>query len=576
MIIMTNDADEIIYKETIINAYKYGSAETKVVFQKIMSYYPELRSRAKELFPRVKKITEEINSYSNEKIIEIAEAKYPDEIQEETKERDFLPELNNVVEGKVTVRYPPEPSKQPHIGQMLSFCINYLIAERYKGKTVLRFDDTNPERVKAEFYDSFREVILWMGLKIDEEVKASDYMETYYQKAEELISKNDAFICLCERDQFSKLREEKKPCTCNLSHSSEKNKELFDKIKGGHFAAGEATVRLRGDMNSKNSALRDPVLLRISEFKHPIQGDKYHLWPMYDFESPIMEDITGVTHILRSIEFGKMREELQSFISEKLNIVPPEFYEYSRYNISGAPTKGRIIRELVEEGIVSGWDDYRLVTYQALRRRGIQPGVFSEIVKRVGTTKSSTKIDWTLIFAINRKIIEPITKHYFFVDDPIEIVLSNPRPKEVQIAHHPYNEELGKRSVKVNDVLYLCGSDKDLLKVGNKIRMKDLFNIQIQEKISDSKYQANIISDELLPDIPRLQWVSEPISVEIIKPEMLYLNNRINKDSLKYIYGYAENNLAALNIGEIVQFERFGYAKINNKNEKILMNYIHG
>ena len=576
MITMTKDAGDIIYKETLINAYKYGSAEFKIVFQKILSYHPELRSRAKELQPKVREIIKEVNAYSKDKIAEIVERQYPEDILEEKKERDFLPELRNVEKGKVIVRYPPEPSKHPHIGQMLSFCINHLIAERYDGKRILRFDDTNPEKVKEEFYDGFRESILWMNLKIDGEVKASDYMEVYYQKAEDLISRKDAFVCLCEREKFSKLREEQKPCTCNLSHVLEKNMELFEKMKEGHFAVGEATVRLRGDMTSLNSALRDPVLLRISEYRHAIQGDKYRIWPMYDFESPIMENITGVTHILRSIEFGKMREELQIYISKKLNITPPEFYEYSRFNIIGAPTQGRVIRELVNEQIVTGWDDYRLVTFQALRRRGIQPQVFSEIIKRVGTTKSSTKIDWSLIFAINAKIIEPVSKHYFFVDNPIKIHLSNPEPQKVQIDLHPDNKILGSRTIEVEDFVYLCESDRDLLNIGKIIRMKDLYNIKIQERITEKEYKAEIVSKELLPDVPRVQWVSEPIPVEIVKPEMLYLNNRINKDSLKKIHGYAEKSITKLNIGDIIQFERFGYAKINNMNEKILMNYIHG
>ncbi|MCG3225622.1 MAG: glutamate--tRNA ligase [Candidatus Heimdallarchaeota archaeon] len=571
-----SNADEILYKEALINAFKYGSAEVKIVFKKIMANYPNLREKSKELFSKLEKIVKEVNSFSEEKIAEIVENKFPEEIIVEKKERVVLPDLPNAVEGKVVVRYPPEPSKHPHIGQMLSFCINHLIAEKYKGRRVLRFDDTNPERIKEEFYEGFREAISWMELKIDQEVLASNYMDTYYEKAEGLIKNGDAFVCSCEREAFSKLRAEGKSCQCNLNNATEKNIDLFEQMMKGEFSVGEAVLRLRGDMQSDNSALRDPVLLRISEFPHAIQGDKYHIWPMYDFESPIMEEITGVTHIFRSIEFGKMREELQSLISKKLNIIPPEFYEYSRFNIIGAPTQGRVIRELVEEGVVNGWDDYRLVTYQALKNRGIQPQVFSEIVERVGITKSTTNIDWSLIFSINRKIIEPRSKHYFFVDEPIEIVLLNPEPVELEISLHPYNKDLGKRKVKVNETLYLSGTDKKLLKENEILRMKDLYNIKIVKKINEKKYEAEIFGDELLPKIPRLQWVSEPVKIEIVKPEMLYLNNRINKDSLEYITGFGEKSISNLKIGEIVQLERFGYTKVNKKNDKIKMNYIHG
>jgi len=162
------------------------------------------------------------------------------------------------------------------------------------------------------------------------------------------------------------------------------------------------------------------------------------------------------------------------------------------------------------------------------------------------------------------------------VDNPIEIVLVNPKPRQVEIPLHPYNDELGKRIVKANDTLYLSGTDKELLKINEILRMKDLYNIKILKQIDENKYEAEICGDELLPKIPRLQWVSEPIKIEIVKPEMLYLNNRINKDSLEYITGFGEKNISHLEIGEIVQLERFGYTKVNKKNDKIEMNYIHG
>ena len=572
---MTN-VEDVVYKETMVNAYKYGSADSKIVMKKIMSGYPDLRKKAQEIQLILARILAEVNNMPEADIKQIVEEKYPESIVEEVKERDYLPEIVNAERGKVKVRYPPEPSKHPHIGQMLSFCINHLIAERYEGKTVLRFDDTNPDKVKAEFYDSFREVLNWLNLQVDGEVLASDHMELYYEKAKELIRNNQAFVCTCDRKLFAELRNEEKECKCNLENSIELNLELFDQLLEGKFSPGEAVVRLRGDMKSPNTVMRDPVLLRLSAHTHCIQGDKYVLWPMYDFESPIMEDMTEVTHILRSLEFGKMREELQKTIALRLKLKIPEFMEYSRYNIIGAPTHGRVIRELVEEKIVTGWDDYRLVTYQALKRRGIQPQVFPEIIKRVGATKSSTNIDFSLIFAINSKFIEPSSKHLFFVEDPIKVTFLNPIKKTIEIDYHPKNKMLGKRSITVAETVYLSGTDREFLEVNSNIRLKDLFNIQIKEKKSEIELVAEIIGGEVQPTYPRLQWVSEPIDVEITKPEMLYLNNRINKDSLKYIFGLGESNLSKLNVGDIIQLERFGYTKVNKINDEIKMNYIHG
>ena len=571
-----SDVDDILFKESLINAYKYGTADKNIVLKKIMANYPNLRSKAKEIAKKLEDTVHKVNSLPIEEVERIAHQKYAEEIKEEKKEREALPDLPFAEEGKVKVRYPPEPSKHPHVGQMLSFCINDMLAEKYKGKRVLRFDDTNPEKVGAEYYDSFREVIHWMNLKIDEEALASDYMEVYYEKALDLIKNNDAFVCLCSREDVTKLRAEKKPCSCNSKHSIEKNIELFEKMKAGNFSPGEAVIRLKGDMKSENAALRDPILLRISEHKHAIQGDKFHIWPMYDFESPIMENITGVTHILRSIEFGKMREELQSLISKKLGIEPPHFLEYSRFKVIGAPTQGRVIRELVEKKIVTGWDDHRLVTYQALKRRGIQPEVFPKIIERVGVTKSTTSIDWSLIFSINRKIIEPKVKHLFFVDNPIKIEIINPELRKIKIPLHPYNKELGDRTIEVDNVLYLSGTDNELIKENSLIRMKDLYNIKIKKKLAKDSFSAEIHSQELVTNIPKIQWVSDPVKVEIEKAEMLYLNNRINKDSLRKVQGYGERKLLELQIEEIIQLERFGYTKINNIAEKVQMNYIHG
>ncbi len=574
--LMSYDSEEVIFKETILNAYKYKKANAKIVTQKIFAYYPELRKEAKNLLPKIQEKVVEINSYSWEKIEEIVTNNYSEDIETEEKKRDYLPEMKDAVQGKVKVRYPPEPSKAPHIGQMLSFCINHLVAERYAGKRVLRFDDTNPDTVKIEFYEQFREAISWLGLPIDEEIIASNHMNTYYTKAREMLENEQAYVCKCDRETIAKLRDEQKRCSCHKNHSIEKNIELFEKILENNFSPGEVIIRLKGDMESQNSALKDPVLLRISDTPHCLHGDKYILWPMYDFESPIMEHITKVTHIFRSIEFGKMREELQQTIAKRLGLNIPKIYEYSRFNIVGAPTKGREIRELVEKGIVSGWDDIRLVTFQALKKRGIQPQTITEIIKKVGTTKSTTTIDWSLINAINRKIIEPTTKHFFFVRNPIKINIINPERITKRISVHPYNSSLGTREINIYNRLYLDGDDSQLIQPGKILRMKDLYNIKIIEQKAPEEFEAEVLGNEMLTDIQKIQWVSEPVNVYVKKADMLYLNNGINKDSLKYIQGYGEKHLRKLEVGSIVQLERFGYVIITDKNGKISMNYIHG
>ncbi|MCK4844348.1 MAG: glutamate--tRNA ligase, partial [Candidatus Heimdallarchaeota archaeon] len=249
---MSYDSEEVIFKETILNAYKYKKANAKIVIQKIFANYPELRKEAKSLLPKIQEKVVEINSYSWEKIEEIVTKNYSEDIEIEEKKRDYLPEMVDAVKGKVKVRYPPEPSKAPHIGQMLSFCINHLVAERYEGKRVLRFDDTNPDTVKSEFYEQFREAISWLGLQIDEEIIASNHMNEYYTKAREMLENEQAYVCICDRETMAKLRAEQKRCSCHTNHSNEENIELFENILENNFSPGEVVIRLKGDMESQN------------------------------------------------------------------------------------------------------------------------------------------------------------------------------------------------------------------------------------------------------------------------------------------------------------------------------------
>jgi glutamyl-tRNA synthetase len=282
---------------------------------------------------------------------------------------------------------------------------------------------------------------------------------------------------------------------------------------------------------------------------------------MYDFAVALSDVFCKVTHILRSSEFGSMRIELQDYIRSLFGYPNPSCIQYTRFNIQGTPTSGREIRDLVEKGIVEGWDDPRLVTTLALKRRGILPQTIKQLAIDIGITKKPKKIDWSLIAAYNRKILDPGTRRYFFVQDPVQIKIVNPPNLKVKVLKHHPSSDLGSRQVRISDVFYLAHDDFKGLKPGDVFRLKNLYNVRY---ISGKKFRY--IGSELI-DIPKYQWVSEPLEISIKIPSPLYIDDKINKKSMQTIHGYAEKAIKNLKEGEILQFERFGFVILDNKQK---------
>ena len=426
---------DVILKEVLLNAYLHnGKADVGSVMKKLMGTNPELRARSKEVIEIVKELVSDINQKNIDEITNLLNEKYPGAIEaakaskrEKKQQKRELPELPNAIKGKVVLRYAPDPSKYPHIGHALNYMINELYREKYNGKAILRFDDTNPQKVALEYYEAIKDGMEWIGCKWDKEVKASENIEHFYDLGRSFIEKGQFYVCTCSAEKMKEYREKKKECECR-SRTIEENLELYDKMINGEVAPGKGVVRLKGDMTSKNSVMRDPVMFRIidpTQYPHPIVGDKYWLWPTYDFESSVLEHELGITHVLRSAEFGKMRIELQSYLIGLLGGKPPVFHQYSRFNITGAITKGREIRELVEKKIVEGWDDIRLVTISGLRKRGIVPEVIRDLVLEIGITAKNATITWEKIEAFNRRRLDATAPRLFAVIKPIKLRVKN-------------------------------------------------------------------------------------------------------------------------------------------------------
>lgn len=532
------------------NAIEYGKVDAGRILPKLFQHGLD-KSEIKEIMPAISKIVGEVNKLSKperEKQFE----EYKQYVKEREEKEEGLPELENAVEGKVVTRLAPEPSKYNHIGHALVFMIQYLYAKKYNGKCVLNFDDTNPEKSTLEFYKAMIEDLQWLGIKWDVEKLASNDMAKMYKFAEQLIEQGDAFVCDCSQEKMKGLREKMKPCECR-EKSKEENIKEWKAMLSGKVKEGEKTLRLKGDMKSNNGVMRDPVIFRISFAPHFVQKDKYCVWPMYDFENPIEDSLNGVTHVIRSKEF-ELRAELHAYVLKLLRLRAPHIREIGRYQITGAETQGRAIREMIDKKEINGWDDPRLVTVKALRRRGFVPQMFAELAQIVGLSKASGHIDPTVLAATNRKIIDATSNRHSFVKEPVEIeIIGAPEIKEIKIPVHPDRGE--KRKVKIGNEFFISGDDFESLK-GKEIRLLHLYNIKLGNKVEKGKVKAKFTSEEV-KDIPKINWVSFGIKSRVLMPDGTWIT------------GMADEGVWDLKPGVIIQFERFGFVRFDGTNNHI-------
>ena len=538
---------EVIWKWVLKNAIEHdGKALSKAVLPKVLGERPELRENIRGLMEEIEKVVEEVNSLSLEEQKERLRGIAP-ELLEKKEVKKELPELPNAEKGKVVLRLPPEPSKYLHIGHAIGFYINYLYAKKYDGKLILRFEDTNPTKVKEEYYEGIRKDLRKIGIKWDEEVIMSERLKLYYGYAEKLIEEGHAYVCTCEEEVIRKNRWERKECKCRF-RSIEENMDLWKRMHEELYP-GEAILRLRGDMKSDDAAMRDPTLFRIITDEHPLQGKKYRVWPTYDFAVSI-EDGLSVTHVLRSSEF-LARTNLQNHLRSLLGLRNPTIIHYSRINIIGFVTKGREIRKLISEGKISGWDDPRLVTIRAILRRGIHPKTIERLAKEVGLSLAQTNLEWDMIAGINREMIDDLANRYFFVPDPVRIEVKGAPKVTAKLKLHPNHPERGLRVIKTKGVFYI---PKEEARPG-LIRLKDLYNVELKkERGGLVGYYAG---KEISKEVKKIQWVTEEnVEVKVLVPDGL---------KLREVKGLGEKGMEKLRKGEIIQMERFGFGRVDEK-----------
>jgi glutamyl-tRNA synthetase len=541
--------DERIEAHALLNARKYGQAQPGNVLPKIIGEFPDAKKDIPALRARIDAIVAKVNAMARDTQEARLEQIGHDLLEKpKQKERD-LPELEHAHRGKVVTRIPPEPSKYNHLGHALTFLINSTYAQRYEGKVILRFEDANPEKVAQEYVDAMLEDIQgYLGIRPDAIRYVSDDMPQLLAYAEELIRKGAAYMCFCDRETIGKNREEGKECACR-KHSHERNLSEWHNFVKGEYMDGQCVLRFAGDMQSKNTTLRDPVLFRAVRAEHFRKGTQHKVWPLYDFYNPIEEHLCGVTHVIRSNEFD-LRIELQQRLQRALGLPEPHIVHYGRFNIKDATTKGREIRDLIESGAYIGWDDPRLMTLKALRRRGIRKEAYELLVRQLGLSPYPVTLDFSMLAALNRQLVEPTAKRYSFVPDPVEIGVEGAPHEDVELHLHP-TEKKGGRHMRVAGAYYVRRSDAERFGEDRPIRLKDYLTIR----------RAGDGYASLGHDVPKekgffnVNWVSalpgQHVPVEVMMPDATVAK------------GVAERGIAALEVDEIIQFERFGFCRLD-------------
>ncbi|MEO2265525.1 MAG: glutamate--tRNA ligase [Nitrosopumilus sp.] len=557
-----------IRKMALQNAFEHGGeTRDKIILGKILGTKPEFRTKVKEISKDISEIVFNVNQLSSEEQKKEIKENFPEILapKEKIQGREGLPELKDAIQGKVITRFPPEPNGYPHIGHAKAAIINSEYAKMYGGKFILRMDDTNPEAERMEYHAAIKVGLEWLGIEFDIVKNTSDDMELFYEKGIELINSGKAYICTCKREDISKNRRERKACKCSMK-DIDKNNKNWRKMQE-KFKPGDAVVRFRGDMKADNAVMRDPVLFRIIDGKHYTLGEKYRIWPSYDFAVAIEDSIDGVTHAFRSKEF-ELRKELTDTILDTLNMRKPYQGFFSRLEFKGMPISKRVIRPLIEEGKVSWYDDPRLPTLEALKRRGIKPEAIRKFIMSLGLTKANTLAPFDSLEAFNRKFVDPDSKRLFMVSNAKKLTVKNLPVSSVEIPNHPV-KNMGKRKIDVNGEFYISGDDAQNIKEGMQIRLLGLGNISIKK--DGVEFEGEFEGEKNIADIPKIQWVPQKTAhkIKMIIPKVLFKGDEFNEDSLEELDVYTEPQYLQLKEGEEIQFVRFGYCRKDSQNQAI-------
>jgi glutamyl-tRNA synthetase len=525
---MEDSIDEIIRKFALKNAFDYGEARKGVVIAKILGENPDFKNKMKDLSKKAEQVVSEVNALSKAEIEKELE-KYHFEKKVE-KERT-LPELNI---KKAVLRMAPNPNGPLHLGSARMIILNDEYYKKYSGELILRFDDTdpkNPEKIPLkEAYDLIEKDLNWLGVDYTKKIYASKRLDVYYDYFKKCLEKGCAYVCTCKD---WKTRETRQACHCR-GNSMEKNLELWNKISS--FKEGEVVGRIKTDLNHPNPAVIDWVALRIVDHpEHPLVEKSVKLWPTLDFASAVDDHDFNVNVIIRGKDL-MISEERQKYIYSAFDWTYPLTITYGKILIKNSTISKSEMIKGIREGVFTGFDDPKLPTLAALRRRGYSPKAIREFILNFGLNDNETTVDWDILNNFNKNIIDSSSPRYFFVSNPAEIKIKIKGDFKIKL--HPILDMGFKHYSFKGEEVFLV-NEKDL---NYPIHLKGLATINSEGKIVEGEGKV-------------VQWVEKnhSIPVKIIKPN-------------ETIEGFAEDFCGNLKIGSEIQFERFGFCRLDSKN----------
>ncbi len=508
---------------------------------------------------------------------------------------------------KVYTRFPPEPNGYLHIGHAKSICLNFTTALKYGGKCNLRYDDTNPVKEDVEYIDSIEADVRWLGFQWAERLWASDYFGKMYEGAVELIKKGKAYVCELSAEEMKAYRgtlTEPGKESPFRNRSVEENLRLFEEMKAGKYADGELVLRAKIDMASPNINMRDPVIYRIAHATHHNTGDKWCIYPMYDYAHPIEDAIEGITHSICTLEFEDHRP-LYDWVLNELGWwpAPPQQIEFARLNLTNTIMSKRYLKALVDNRDVEGWDDPRMPTIAGLRRRGYTPEAIRDFCDRIGVSKANSTVDAGLLEHCVREDLKAKVENRNVVFDPIKVLITNyPQDlvEQMEIENNKEVPEMGSRMAPFSRELWIDGEDfqefpeKKYFRLfpGNEVRLKGAYYITCKEVVKNPDGSIKELLCEYDPATRSgsgfegrkvkgtIHWVEAGTAVPITVREYGYLmingpdgNQIMNPDSMKVTTAYAEPKISEAKPGERFQFFRHGYyiadEKLTTETEKV-------
>ncbi|MDD3221701.1 MAG: glutamine--tRNA ligase/YqeY domain fusion protein [Clostridia bacterium] len=508
----------------------------------------------------------------------------------------------------VATRFPPEPNGYLHIGHAKSILLNYGLAQEYHGHFNLRFDDTNPTKEKTEFVESIIKDVEWLGAKYDGEVRfASNYFQQMYEAAIKLIKKGKAFVCDLTAEQMREYRGTLKEAGKNSPYrdrSIEENLALFEGMKNGEYPDGSKVLRAKIDMSSPNMNMRDPVLYRVARMNHHNTGDTWCIYPMYDFAHPIEDAIEGITHSICTLEFEDHRPLYDWVVRELEYAEPPKQIEFAKMYLTNVVTGKRYIKRLVDEGIVDGWDDPRLVTIAALRRRGFTPESIRNFMELVGVSKGNSSVDYAMLEYCIREDLKLKRSRVMAILDPIKLIIDNYPEDQIEymdVMNNQENEEMGMRQVPFSRELYIERDDfmeeppRKYFRLfpGNEVRLMNGYFVKCVDYKKDENGKVTEVHCTYDPETRSgsgftgrkvkgtIHWVAAATAVKatvrlyenLVEEEKGVYNEdgslNLNPNSLKVLEEcYLEPSLAEAKPGDSFQFVRNGYFCVDDKDSR--------